>query len=223
MKKYLLNHSLIGLAVGLMLLALSACSDAPVLDVESDPVLTERVTISFSDGPNKGEYVYLASDLPNAGVSLSYSQPNSVSFFAASDLVSNIDNHTIGSLRRFTKGELVVGDNLASSWLTKPTALKQNSVLDCGRLEIRDTENLRDYRVVYGTFINCGPTTISELTEWQVDEVSNTRFRQVVGQFSDRVRLQVAMDSARFQNIESAILVEFSLIQREPIAAAASN
>lgn len=202
-------------------LILVACSDERTEEQASSPITEDFLRITFSAGPNAGEHHYVAGQLPNAGVSVSYSRPNDVSFFAASGLVSEDKQFNIGSLRRFTEGKLRVGENPATSWLPKKNPSRSLAPLDCGRLEIRDTDNSKPYTVVYGTFVECGATTIQAVGEWQVDKQKNRQSRRVTGSFSDRVKLQMAMDDARFQNIESQVLVEFSMTQHA--AAAVSN
>ncbi len=194
---------------------LSACSPEPP-DQKSGNGTADQdyLEISFEDGPNQGVHRYIPGDSAAAGVSLSYSKPNDLSFFAAADIRSQQGDLQISSVRRFTKGPLVEGANNATSWLVKKSGAASKKPLDCGRLEMRDTSNTQPYQAVYGTYLDCGPTEITRLDDWQSDATG--QFRRVEGWYQDRVRLQVSMDDAPFETIDTTIVVKFSILQRQP-------
>ena len=190
------------------------CSpEPPEQHITSDSVDHDYLEISFDDGPNQGVHRYVAGESTNAGVSLSYSQPNDVSFFAAADIQSVQGDLLISSVRRFTKGPLAQGANAATTWLTSKAGVAAKKPMDCGRVEIRDLKNTQSFQVVYGTYLDCGATEITRLDDWQTD--TNGRYRRVEGRYEDRVRLQVAMDDAPFETIDTTMVVRFSLRQRE--------
>lgn len=201
--------------LGLMAGFLSACSPEPP-DQKSGNGTADQdyLEISFGGGPNQGVHRYIPGDSTAAGVSLSYSKPNDLSFFAAADIRSQQGDLQISSVRRFTKGPLVEGANNATSWLVKKSGAVSKKPLDCGRLEMRDTRNTQPYQAVYGTYLDCGPTEITRLDDWQSDATG--QFRRVEGWYQDRVRLQVSMDDAPFETIDTNIVVKFSILQRQP-------
>lgn len=200
---------------GLMLGFLCACSpELPEQKSGNGTADQDYLEISFGDGPNQGVHRYIPGDSAAAGVSLSYSKPNDLSFFAAADIRSQQGDLQISSVRRFTKGPLVEGANNATSWLVKKSGAASKKPLDCGRLEMRDTSNTQPYQAVYGTYLDCGPTEITRLDDWQSNATG--QFRRVEGWYQDRVRLQVSMDDAPFETIDTTIVVKFSILQRQP-------
>ncbi|GGZ97267.1 hypothetical protein GCM10008090_01930 [Arenicella chitinivorans] len=199
---------------GLVTGALIACSaELPEKQTVSGSGDQDYLEISFGEGPNQGVYRYFPGESPTAGVSLSYSKPNDVSFFAAADIKSSQGELQISSVRRFTQGPLELGDNSATTWLAHKPDTKSNKPMDCGRVEMRDLNNTQPYQVVYGTYLDCGATQITRLDDWQTD--ADGQYRRVEGRYEDRVRLQIAMDDAPFKTIDTTMVVAFSVLQRK--------
>lgn len=193
--------------------ALSACSDsADNVDDSLEAINSNfepSIFITFEVGPNKGRHQYIVGDSPESKVELKYSKPNDATFLELSGLVSLDGRLKIDELRRFTKGQLIEGNNLASTW----RAESSDQTKQCGVLNLRDPENTQIYQNGFGMFTQCGDTAIDSLSLWSNVDDSVTKNRITKGRFSDRVKFEMSMDNAPFRRFESDVAVEFVLLE----------
>lgn len=192
------------------MLLLFGCTEQNEAPVVVNKPAGNYLYITFSEGPNQGRHKYVVGSHKGAGVSLKYNKSNNVTFFEAKGLVSEDGWLVIDSIRRFTKGALLVGQNRASDWLAK----SPGNAMNCGRIEQRDHDNTQPFNTAFGIYKECGATVISSLSDWVDLGDGQKKARMVIGEFSDQVYMQMAMDDAPFQNFEAQIKVEFSITEQ---------
>jgi len=198
---------LILLSMATLMLACAEQSEPPVSSARTSGTY---LYITFDKGPNQGRHKYLVSESDGARLFLNYNKSNDVTFFEAKGLVSQDNALTIDSIRRFTRGELILGENLATSWLLG----RDGKTPECGRVIQRDRNETQPYKTVFGSFLQCSATTVQFLSDWVDLADGLQKARQVTGQFSDTVSMQMAMDDLPFENFETQVTVEFSITEQ---------
>lgn len=168
----------------------------------------DKLTITFSSGINKGKHEYVASSRSSAGVTLSFAKnngPEGVTFFEARDIQSSDGSLQISALKRYTNGELQVGDNSASTW--QGSAIAEGD--ECDEVNLAQEEDPQVRIKTYGKSTECNQTEITSMTAWR-NVGSIHKERQVTGRFTDKVNFKKGQEKT-VANME----VEFVITQKE--------
>ena len=194
-------------------LVLSACGDqadeSENLNQLIDSSYTPTLFITFESGPNVGRHQYIVDATHGSLIELKYNSVNDVSLLNLRDLISLDGTLRLAELQRFNKGKLAEGANNASTWRAEPS--DQNK--QCGVLNLTDPENEYSYNNGFGKFSDCGVTMVDSISAWKNSEDSVTKMRITKGGFSDRVKFQMSMDNEPFKRFETAVTVEFDLLE----------
>ncbi len=194
-------------------LVLSACSDdakqssqeSALVDINYAPT----VFISFESGPNAGRHQYRIDESSGGKIELKYNRASDVTLLELRGLVSIDGKLRLDELRRFTKGSLLVGSNMASSWRGEPI----RGDLECGLVNFRDPNHTQTYENGFGKYQSCGATSVDFVSDWKNATESLIKMRITKGRFEDRVKFNIAMDSEPFQRFEAGMTVEFDVLE----------
>lgn len=170
----------------------------------------DSLVISFSAGPNQGRHEYIVGDRSSSSIALSFSENNGdtgVMFLEAADLVSKEGGLQIGSLKRYTKGDLQIGKNSASTW--RGETISQGE--ECDEVSLAVDNGPQSRIKTYGNSTHCNPVEILSMTDWR-KVGSIKKERQVSGRFSDTVKFR-SNSSQNPDGIVTDMTVEFVITQ----------